>query len=136
MSDNFFLFWSSIFTGIHSITDTSLLAKFIYWTSFVTLIKTFLHFIIFFQTIISLLCLIVVGDHFAEFEQNSQQFSLESILLQPPPLQLTQNSIEPLLLYLLKYLLKHFLKQLYWDDNILWYLLNIFCYIYHKDYIY
>ena len=49
-----FLFCSSIFTGIHSITDTSFLAKYLYWMPFVTLIKTFLHFITFFKQLYTL----------------------------------------------------------------------------------
>ena len=79
----------------------SFLQFYFYWntlynwpiTSFVTLIKTFLHFITFFLNghipyTITLFCLIVVGGQFANFEQNSQQFSPGSISLQPPPLQL------------------------------------------------
>ena len=37
------LFFSSIFTEIHSICNTSFLTKYIYWKFFVILNKTFLH---------------------------------------------------------------------------------------------
>ena len=87
------------------------------------------------------MCLIVVGSHFANFGQNSQQFSLGSFLLQPPstlqPLcNYAQNSIETLLLHLLKYLLKHFLKRLHWDDNIIGIYWTSFVGFYYKDCIY
>ena len=87
------------------------------------------------------MCQIVVGSHFANFGQNSQQFSLGSFLLQPPstlqPLcNYAQNSIETLLLHLLKCLLKHFLKRLHWDDNILGIYWTSFVGFYYKDCIY
>ena len=78
-----------------------------------------------------LLCLIVVGGH---FEQNSQEFSLGSILLYPSTIR--HKTVLNLFCYICESIYWNILKRLYSDDNIPWYLLNVFCCIYYKDYIY
>ena len=129
-----FLFCSSIFTGIHSITDTSFLAKYLYWMPFVTLIKTFLHFITFFKQLYTLNNYPFVPNcsrgWFSKFWAKFPIiFPRKHFITAPPPPPYTFSHETVLNL-------ETIVKQLCWDDNIPWYLLNVFCCIYYKDYIY